>query len=179
MWGSLQNERYLHKDAVASPRVWFLDVAAAEHFFFWEYVLYAQNWLFKNSFFPHVSLLSQILLHLDQFSASFFFFHSSWSVLIFVFISETLSSFYIFLFLVTILFTHIIQFQHSSTIFLFPLSFSHPHLNLSFQTSCHLFPSVYQLTLSPEPSPCLLRSRPRTRVVPGSCRVISVPSVQL
>lgn len=87
--------------------------------------------------------------------------------------------FIFFLFLVTILFTHIIQFQHSSTIFLFPLSFSHPHLNLSFQTSCHLFPSVYQLTLSPEPSPCLLRSRPRTRVVPGSCRVISVPSVQL
>lgn len=50
MWGSLQNERYLHKDAVASPRVWFLDVAAVEHFFFWEYV--CTKLTFLKFFFP-------------------------------------------------------------------------------------------------------------------------------
>lgn len=178
MWGSLQNERYLHKDAVGSPRVWFLDVAAAEHFFFWEYL--CTKLTFCKFFFPHVSLLSQILLNLDHFSASFFFFFILLGLSSFLSLFPKIyPPFIFFLFLVTILFTHIIQFQHSSTIFLFPLSFSNPHLNLSFQTSCHLFPSVYQLTLSPEPSPCLLRSRPRTRVVPGSCRVISVPSVQL
>lgn len=178
MWGSLQNERYLHKDAVASPRVWFLDVAAVEHFFL--RICMHKTDFFKILFPPHVSLLSQILLHLDHFSASFFFFFILLGLSSFLSLFPKLyPPFIFFLFLVTILFTHIIQFQHSSTIFLFPLSFSHPHLNLSFQTSCHLFPSVYQLTLSPEPSPCLLRSRPRTRVVPGSCRVISVPSVQL
>lgn len=119
MWGSLQNERYLHKDAVGSPRVWFLDVAAAEHFFFWEYL--CTKLTFCKFFFPHVSLLSQILLNLDHFSASFFFFfHSSWSVLIFVFISENLSSFYIF----PLPCHHIIHPYYSIPTFFYHLPFS-------------------------------------------------------
>lgn len=119
MWGSLQNERYLHKDAVASPRVWFLDVAAVEHFFFWEYVCTKLTFL-KFFFPPCLSFIPNFTPPWPFFCFILFFFHSSWSVLIYVFISETLSSFYIF----PLPCHHIIHPYYSIPTFFYHLPFS-------------------------------------------------------
>lgn len=87
--------------------------------FFWEYV--CTKLTFLKFFFPPMTLFyPKFYSTLTIFLLHSFFFHSSWSVLIFVFISETLSSFYIFPFPCH----HIIHPYYSIPTFFYHLPFS-------------------------------------------------------